>query len=74
MSAPDRPAGARRPTLLEVARHAGVSRATASLVIRDAAGPSAKSRERVLAAAAELGYTPDGNAQLLRSRESRLLG
>lgn len=74
MSTPDRPAGARRPTLLEVARHAGVSRATASLVIRDAAGPSAKSRERVLAAAAELGYTPDRNAQLLRSRESRLLG
>jgi DNA-binding LacI/PurR family transcriptional regulator len=74
MSATDHPDGTRRPTLLEVAKHAGVSRATASLVIRDAAGPSAKSRERVLSAAAELGYTPDRNAQLLRSRESRLLG
>jgi DNA-binding LacI/PurR family transcriptional regulator len=64
----------RPPTLLEVAKLAGVSRATASLVIRNAAGPSASSRERVQRAAAELGYRPDRNAQLLRSRQSRLLG
>ena len=64
----------RRPTLLEVARRAGVSRATASLVIRNASGPSALSRERVMRAAAELGYRPDRNAQLLRRRESRLIG
>jgi DNA-binding LacI/PurR family transcriptional regulator len=64
----------RRPTLLEVARRAGVSRATASLVIRNASGPSARSRELVLLAAAELGYRPDRNAQLLRRRDSRLIG
>src|SRR5262245_28722884 len=74
MTESDQPDRIRRPTLLEVAKHAGVSRATASLVIRDAAGPSAESRERVQRAAAELGYRPDRNAQLLRSRESRLLG
>jgi DNA-binding LacI/PurR family transcriptional regulator len=68
------PGSAARPTLLQVAKRAGVSRATASLVIRDAAGPSARSRERVLQAAAELGYRPDRNAQLLRQRQSRLLG
>src|SRR5262245_48472736 len=64
----------RRPTLLEVARRAGVSRATASLVIRNASGPSARSRELVLRAAADLGYRPDRNAQLLRRRQSRLIG
>ncbi|MEU9454406.1 LacI family DNA-binding transcriptional regulator [Streptomyces sp. NPDC048277] len=64
----------KRPTLLDVAHRAGVSRATASLVIRDAPGPSAESRERVRQAAAELGYRPDQAAQLLRRRNSRLLG
>ena len=64
----------RRPTLMDVARRAGVSRATASLVIRDAAGPSAESRERVRQAAADLGYRPDLAAQLLRRRNSRLIG
>ncbi|GAA4391348.1 LacI family DNA-binding transcriptional regulator [Tsukamurella soli] len=67
-------ASVRRPTLLDVARRAGVSRATASLVIRDAAGPSEASRVKVRAAADELGYRPDVAAQLLRSRSSRLLG
>ena len=67
-------AAERRPTLLDVARRAGVSRATASLVIREAQGPSARSRERVWQAASELGYRPDPTAQLLRRRHSRLLG
>jgi DNA-binding LacI/PurR family transcriptional regulator len=51
-----------------------VSRASASLVIRDAPGPSAETRERVLQAAAELGYRPDPAAQRLRRHRSRLLG
>lgn len=65
---------ARRPTLKDVAALAGVSRATASLVIRDERGPSAASRDKVRAAAAELGYVPDPAAQLLRRKQSRLLG
>ncbi|GAA4553218.1 LacI family DNA-binding transcriptional regulator [Pseudonocardia xishanensis] len=64
----------RRPTLKDVAALAGVSRATASLVIRDERGPSAASRERVRAAAAALGYVPDPAAQLLRRGRSGLLG
>ena len=64
----------RRPTLKDVAARAGVSRATASLVIREERGPSEASRERVRAAAAELGYIPDPTAQVLRRRRSRLLG
>ncbi len=64
----------RRPTLLDVAKLAGVSRATASLVIRDAPGPSELSRKRVRDAAAELGYQPDIAAQLLRRQRSHLIG
>jgi len=66
--------GRRRVTLADVAARAGVSRALASLVIRDAPGPSAASREAVRRAADELGYRPDPTAKLLRQRRSRLLG
>ncbi len=68
------PAGNRRPTLADVAARAGVSVALVSIVIRDAPGASARSRERVLLAADELGYRPDTRARLLRSGRSRLLG
>jgi len=77
MDVPDDPPAARplrRPTLSNVAERAGVSRSTASLVIRSAPGPSAGSRDAVLQAAAELGYHPDTTAQALRRYRSRLLG
>ncbi len=64
----------RRPTLEDVAAHAGVSRALASIVIRGAAGASDTTRQRVLASAAQLGYRPDPRAQLLARRHSRLIG
>jgi DNA-binding LacI/PurR family transcriptional regulator len=66
--------GRGRVTLADVAARAGVSRALASLVIRDAPGASAASRAAVLQAAAELGYRPDPAAQLLRQHRSRLIG
>ena len=65
---------ARRPTMADVAKHVGVSRALVSLVFRNKEGASPQTRERVFQAAAELGYRPDTAAQLLRSRRSRLLG
>lgn len=64
----------RRPRLDDVAAAVGVSSATVSLVLRGVAGPSAATRERVLEAAARLGYRPDRAASLLASRRSRLIG
>ncbi len=65
---------ARRPRLQDVAADAGVSTASASLVLRGASGPSGATRERVLEAAARLGYRPDRAASLLARRRSRLIG
>lgn len=64
----------RRPTLADVAARAGVSTALASIVMRDAKGAGAATRERVLQAARDIGYRPDARARLLRSQRSRLLG
>jgi DNA-binding LacI/PurR family transcriptional regulator len=64
----------RRPTLEDVAARAGVSRAHVSVVMRDAPGASAETRERVLQAAADLGYRPDARARLLAGNRSHVLG
>ena len=63
-----------RPRLVDVAARAGVSTATASLVLRGRPGPSADTSDAVRAAAAELGYRPDRTASLLARRRSHLLG
>src|SRR3954469_2539986 len=65
---------ARRPRLQDVADEAGVSAASASLVLRGAPGPSSATRERVLDAAGRLGYRPARAASLLARRRSRLIG
>lgn len=64
-----------RVTGQDVAERAGVSRATVSYVLNDAAGQpiSAETRARVLAAAAELGYTPHAAARQLRTGVSDLI-
>jgi DNA-binding LacI/PurR family transcriptional regulator len=67
-------AGDRRPTLADVAAEANVSVALVSIVMRDAPGASAATRERVLEVARRLDYQPDSRARLLRSGQSRLLG
>ncbi len=68
----------KRPTQADVARAAGVSRATVSYVLnRQTKGRvpiSSETRERVLAAAAALGYEPDARAQSLRSGATRTIG
>ena len=63
-----------RPRLADVAARAGVSTASVSLVLRGEPGPSAETRERVLAAAAELSYRADRTASMLARRRRHLLG
>jgi DNA-binding LacI/PurR family transcriptional regulator len=58
----------------DVAAKVGVSRALVSLVFRNAPGASQETRDRVFAAAEELGYRPDSAARLLASSRSRVLG
>src|SRR5690349_9470327 len=44
------------------------------MVMREAPGPSAATRDRIRKAADELGYRPDSRAQMLRRSRSRLIG
>jgi DNA-binding LacI/PurR family transcriptional regulator len=65
---------ARRTTLADVARQAGVSTALVSLVMRGVPGASPANREKVFRVARELGYVPDSRARALRQGRSHLLG
>ncbi|MGW3951670.1 LacI family DNA-binding transcriptional regulator [Streptomyces sp. NPDC004752] len=62
------------PTVYDVAERSGVSIATVSRVYRTPDTVRAQTRERVLAAARELGYVPSGNARGLASRSTGVLG
>ena len=68
----------KQPTQLDVARKAGVSRATVSYVINGRADErvtiSAETRRRVLHAVEVLGYEPDTRAQSLRSGDTKTIG
>src|SRR5215472_344436 len=66
---------AKRATLRDVAAAAGVSRALAGFVLGDDNGKliPAATRERVPAAARDLGYAPHGIARALREGSSRLV-
>ncbi|WP_329280915.1 LacI family DNA-binding transcriptional regulator [Streptomyces sp. NBC_01451] len=60
--------GAKRVTIADVARSAGVSTSAVSKVLTNAYGVSPAMRERVRAAMAELGYRPHAAARGMRGR------
>lgn len=60
-------------TLAEVARHAGVTAATVSNVLRGRGKVGDETRRRVLAAVAELGYQPNLNARALAEGRSNII-
>jgi DNA-binding LacI/PurR family transcriptional regulator len=67
--------GSKRATLAQVAELAGVSVMTASYTYNQPNRVSDRSRSKVLAAAARLGYAgPDPSARSLRRRSTRTLG
>jgi LacI family transcriptional regulator len=62
-------------SLADVGRKAGVSVATASRVLNGSSHPVAvATRERVLKAAADLGYSPSALARALVTKRSRIIG
>lgn len=66
----------KRVTGQDVAKRAGVSRTTVSLVLNDVQGIqiSDETRRRVIEAAEELGYVPEASAQALASRRVKIIG
>ena len=63
-----------RPTLEDVARYAGVSRATVSRVVRRDPNVASETVTKVDAAVAELGYVPNDAARQLKAGVSRAVG
>ena len=64
----------RRATLADIAERAGVSRSLASLAIRGEGAVRPETRERIVAAAAELNYQPNMHARSLASADAAYLG
>ena len=76
VTAVTRKADARSVTMTDVARRAGVSQTTVSLVMNNvpAANIPAETRQRVVEAIQELGYRPNAAARLMRTSRSLTIG
>jgi DNA-binding LacI/PurR family transcriptional regulator len=67
------PANGRRPTSYDVAERAGVSQSAVSRCYSPTASIAPATRERIMQAANELGYSPNALAQALISRRTNLV-
>lgn len=66
--------GHRRPTIIDVARRAGVSKSTVSLVLQGSASVRTETREAVRRAMAEAGYVYNRAAAGMRGGQAGLIG
>lgn len=66
--------GKRRPTMVDVARAAGVAHITVSRVVNDEPTVRPATRDRVLRVIDELGYRRNDSARMLKSGRSTMLG
>lgn len=64
----------RRPTISDVAREAGVSKGAVSFALNGRSGVSPRTRQRILDAAAELGWSPSHRARALSTKRAFALG
>lgn len=64
----------RRPNIADVARVAGVSKGAVSFALNDRPGVAESTRARILAVAAELGWTPSHRARALSSSRAMTVG
>ncbi|HZP81580.1 MAG TPA: LacI family DNA-binding transcriptional regulator, partial [Chthonomonadaceae bacterium] len=65
---------ARKPTVIDVAREAGVSHMTVSRVFSGQNAVAERTRERILEVARQLGYRPNHVARSLVRARTRTLG
>ena len=64
----------RRATIVDVARHAGVSKGLVSFVVNDRPGRRSATRERILASVEELGWRPSRTARSLATERADAVG
>jgi DNA-binding LacI/PurR family transcriptional regulator len=64
----------KRPTIADVAREAGVSKASVSFALNGQRGVSESTRRRVKAIAEEIGWNPNGAARALSGASSNTIG
>ena len=65
---------AKRPTIIDVAKLAGVSKSTVSLVLQNSPSVKSDTREKVQAAMREAGYVYNRGAANLRGANAGLVG
>jgi DNA-binding LacI/PurR family transcriptional regulator len=64
----------KRPTIADIARQAGVTKAAVSFALNGQPGVSAATRERILAIAAEIGFEPSSAARALSDGRAGAFG